>query len=119
MESPNMMANIRIGVVGLMVPFGVQWRTPESWPSWKTQTRLQYITERDSKFMSIALIGNTTDPNARKSITNVANVTPRIMYGNVWDKLERVSTSWADWPPTLTVAFAGAATWRISLTSDS
>ena len=68
-----MIANIRIGMVGSMVPVGVKLSSPDRWPSWKIHTTTPNVADSDSTFITIALTGSTTEPNARNSSTNVAS----------------------------------------------
>jgi hypothetical protein len=114
-----MMASIRIGIVGSMVPVGVNCRSPDRCPSWKIHTTTPNVAASDSRFIAIALTGSTTDPNARNSSTNVAPAMTRPIHGTVADKLLSSSTSCAVCPPTYTLAPAGGATprtpWTICL----
>src|SRR5450755_4675450 len=83
MDSPNMIANIRTGMVGLIVPFGVKPSSPDRCPSWKIHTTTPYIADSDRMFITIASTGSTSDPNARNSSTNVAMTTASPIHGRV------------------------------------
>ena len=100
MDSPNIMANIRIGVEGSIVPFGVKCNKRERWPSWKTKTRTPNITDKESRFMAIAFKGKSTEPKAIKSSKKVASTTTSTIHGSVWPISVRVSAKSALWPPT-------------------
>ena len=67
-------------------------------------------------FITIALTGSTTEPNARKSRTNVATAVSRAIHGRVAPRLDSSSTSIAVAPPTRTVACGGGARARIAVT---
>ena len=95
-----MIANIRIGMVGSIVPLGVNCSSPDRCPSWKIQTTTPYMADSDSTFITIALTGSTTEPNARNSSTNVASATTSAIHGSVRPRLESSSTSCAVCPPT-------------------
>src|ERR1039457_6538983 len=77
-----MIASIRIGVVGSMVPVGVKCSSPDRCPSWKIQTTTPKVADRDAAFITIALTGSTTDPKARNSSTNVASTTTSAIHGS-------------------------------------
>ena len=95
-----MMASMRIGMDGSMVPVGVNRSSPDRWPSWKIQTITPNVADRDSTFITIALSGSTTEPNARNSSTNVARHMTSAIHGRVWPRLDSSSTSCAVTPPT-------------------
>ena len=65
------MASIRMGMAGSMLP-GVKFSRPDRWPSWKIHTMAPNAAASDAAFITIALTGRTTEPNARNSSTNVA-----------------------------------------------
>ncbi len=95
-----MIANIRIGMVGLIVPFGVKPSSPDRCPSAKIQVTTPYIADSDKMFITIACSGRTSDPNARNSSTNVARTTASAIHGRVCPRLDSSSASAAVWPPT-------------------
>ena len=95
-----MIASIRIGMVGSMVPVGVKLSSPDRWPCWKIHTIAPNVAVSDSAFITMALTGSTTDPNARNSSTNVASTTTSAIQGRVWPRLASSSTSCAVAPPT-------------------
>ena len=94
-----MIANIRIGMVGLIVPFGVKPSSPDRCPSWKIHVTTPYIAPSDKMFITIASTGSTSDPNARNSSTNVASTTASAIHGSVWPRLDSSSASAAVCPP--------------------
>ena len=53
------------------VPVGVKPSRPDRCPSWKIQTSAPNDAASDSTFITIALTGSTTEPNARNSSTSV------------------------------------------------
>ncbi len=95
-----MIANIRTGMVGSMVPVGVNCSSRDRCPSWKIHTTTPYMADSDSTFIAIALTGSTTDPNARNSSTNVASPTTSPIHGKICPRLDSSSTSCAVGPPT-------------------
>ena len=70
------------------------------------------MTESDRMFMTMALIGRTNEPKARKSRRRVAATTTSAINGRIDPRLTSVSTSWAVWPPTKRWAPVGAGTSR-------
>jgi hypothetical protein len=62
--------------------------------------RCSPMAESDSTFITIALTGSTTDPNARNSSTNVASATTSAIHGRTLPRLDSSSTSCALCPPT-------------------
>ena len=63
-------------------PVGVKSRNPDRWPSWKIHTSAPNEAPSDSTFMSTALTGSTTEPNARNSSTNVVATTISAIHGS-------------------------------------
>ena len=107
-----MIANIRIGMVGLIVPFGVKPSSPDRCPSWKIQVTTPNIAASDRTFITIACSGRTSDPNARNISRNVARTTASAIHGRVCPRLDSSSASAAVCPPVYAVAPGGAATSR-------
>src|ERR1700685_1962100 len=99
MDSPNMIANIRTGMVGLIVPFGVKPSSPDRCPSWKIQVTTPNIADSDRTFIAIACTGRTSDPNARNISRNVAATTASAIHGRVWPRLDSASERAAVCPP--------------------
>ena len=95
-----MMASIRIGMVGSIEPVGVNCSRRDRCPHWKIHTTTPNVADSDSTFITIALTGSTTDPNARNSSTNVASATTSAIHGSVRPRLYSSSTSCALCPPT-------------------
>ena len=94
-----MIANIRIGMVGLIVPSGVKPSSPDRCPSWKIQVTTPNIAPSDKMFIMIASTGRTSDPNARNSSANVASTTASAIHGRVCPRLDSSSASAAVCPP--------------------
>jgi len=98
------------------VPVGVNPSGPDRCPHWKTQTITPNVAESESTFITIALTGSTTEPNARNSRMNVASAVSRAIHGRVAPRLDSSSTSSAVAPPTRTVACGGGVMARIWVT---
>ena len=67
-----MIANIKIGVAGSIVPSGVNPSSQDRCPSWKIHVTTPKAADSETTFIVMAFTGSTTDPNARNSSTNVA-----------------------------------------------
>jgi hypothetical protein len=116
MDSPNMIAKTRTGLIGLMVPFGVKPSSPDRCPSWKIHVITPYMADSDRTFITMAWRGSTTDPKARNSSTKVAAATISAIHGRVAPMLDSSSARAAVGPPTCARAPAGGATARTRLT---
>ena len=112
------MASIRIGWVASIAPVLVKPSSDDRWPSWKIHTRAPKDAESDSTFITTALSGSTTEPNARNSSTRVTPTTNSPIHGSVEPRLASRSRRSAARPPTSTSAPAGAGTARTSPTSS-
>ncbi len=82
MDSPYATQNISTGMLGSIDPVGVKPRRPDRWPSWKTHTRQPSITDRLSRFSTVAFRGSSTLPVIRKRITYVATSTMPTAIGS-------------------------------------
>ncbi len=111
-----MIASIRIGVDGSIVPVGVNRSSQDRCPHWNTHTITPNVAVSDSTFITIAFTGSTTEPNARNSSRNVAPAITRAIHGSTDDRLDSSSASWAVWPPISACAPAGGVTARASRT---
>ena len=74
--------------------------SPDRFPSWNTQTSTPSDAASESKLVSSALIGITTEPVMRNSSTNVAKITIPAAHGS--PSMSAVAkSSWpAAWPVT-------------------
>ena len=91
--------------------------SPDRCPSWKIHTSAPTDAVSDSTFITIALSGSSTEPNARNSSTKVTRPTKAAIHGRMRPRLPSRSTSWAVSPPTSTWDPAGGTTARTSVTS--
>ncbi len=86
--------------------------SPDRCPSWKIQTIAPNEAVSDSTFISSALTGSTTEPNARNSSSTVAPATISAMYGSSRPRLPSRSDSTAVSPPTSTLPPGGGGSAR-------
>src|SRR5256885_16841892 len=70
------------GSVG-SIDAGVNPSCDAKWPSWKIQTMAPNDAEIDSRFMTTALSGRTTDPSRRNS-TSIVATTMYASAAGVW-----------------------------------
>ena len=106
---------MRIRLVGSRKPVEVKPSRSARCPSWKIQTTTPNDAPIEMTFISIALIGSTTEPKARNSSRNV--IAPAIssaIQGSRSPRLSSWSRSAAGRPPTSTSAPAGAGSSRIA-----
>ena len=80
---------------------------PDRCPSTKIQVRMPRVAPRPSRFMIAALIGSTSDPNARNMRSVVASRTYSTNHGRPSTRASTESRSMAGLPPTYTSVSAG------------
>ncbi len=86
---------------------GVKPSSPDRCPSTKIHVRMPSVAPRPSMFMMAALIGSTSDPNARNMSSVVATRTYRTNHGSPAIRASTESFSMAGLPPTNTSVPAG------------
>ena len=79
---------------------GVKFSTLEKCPSTKIQVRMPIVEPSVSALITAALIGNTTDPNARNINSMVAPSSRTSISGALSNRLWMLSCSRAGVPPT-------------------
>ena len=75
------MASIRIGFVASRNPCGVKPSVSARWPSAKIQVTTPNDAVIENRFITIALTGSTSEPNARNSSTSITPTTIRPIHG--------------------------------------
>src|SRR5215467_6087614 len=97
---------------------GVKFSQPLRWPSWKIQTIAPKAAPSDTRFITTALRGSSSEPTSRKSTTYVTSTTNTAAAG-VRDAIHATS-SWvkAVDPPTSLLPPGGPASFRMAATSD-
>ena len=86
---------------------GVKFSQLEKCPSTKIQVRMPSVEPRVSALITAALIGSTTDPNARNINSIVVLSSTTNISGALSNKLWMLSCSSAGTPPTRTVSPLG------------